>query len=117
MSAAWSRAARRAIWRSWLRVAAVVAWVEGELVARRTLPGAGGWGVMVGSVQEGMGGMDGWLWDISEDILGEGVISRTAGWRCSTAAFVLRNQRPVWRGVMPIPVTGAASCRAVIIKP
>lgn len=54
MSAAWSRAARRAIWRSWVRVAAVVAWVDGELVARRTLPAAGGEDMM-GCVGVGMG--------------------------------------------------------------
>lgn len=57
MSAAWSRAARRAIWRSWERVAAVVAWVEGELVARRTLPGAGGEEDMLGC------GWGIWGWD------------------------------------------------------
>lgn len=63
MSAAWSRAARRAIWRIWERVAAVVAWVEGELVARRTLPGAGG-------EEEGMLG----LWKRRE--LGNGRVVR-----------------------------------------
>lgn len=66
MSAAWSRAARRAIWRSWARVAAVVDWVEGELVARRTLPGAGGEEVMVGlcvEVRMGNRGGGGLWWD------------------------------------------------------
>lgn len=54
MSAAWSRAARVAIWRSWARVAAVVDCVEGEDVARRILPGDTGGDVMVGC-----GGEDG----------------------------------------------------------
>lgn len=72
MSALCSREARWAIWRSCDSVAAVVAWVEGELVARRTLPGAG-WEDILGCL---------WRkeWGVG-DFAVQGLITVVAGWR------------------------------------